>query len=74
MINIKNQQEFAMEVERRVHKNNISYIDAILQLCEEEGIEVETISKLVGPIIKGKLEVEARGLNYLAKVPQLPLE
>ena len=42
-------------------------MDAILQLCEKNQIELEDIKKFISPVIKDKLEAEAMNLNYLPK-------
>ena len=42
-------------------------MDAILQLCDKNDIDIEDIKKFISPIIKDKLEAEAMNLNYLPK-------
>jgi len=39
---------FAMEIERIVQREeDMNYIDAIIHFCEENGIEVESVSKII---------------------------
>tara|TARA_B110000285_G_scaffold220478_1_gene272271 strand:+ start:2064 stop:2330 length:267 start_codon:yes stop_codon:yes gene_type:complete len=59
--------KFAKIVEQAVLDLRVPYMDAILEVCDEQGIEPEDVSKFISPIIKAKLEVEAQKLNYLEK-------
>jgi hypothetical protein len=43
----------------------MNYIDTIVHLCEENGIEIEDIKKYLNDPIKSKLEAEAAGLNFI---------
>jgi hypothetical protein len=55
-------------VEKAVGDLKITYMDAILYICEKNDIEPEDVKKFVSPIIKGKLEAEAASLNFLPKI------
>ena len=46
-------------------------MDAIIHLCDKNDIELEDINKFISPIIKGKIEAEAMGLNFLPKTNSL---
>ncbi len=59
--------KFTKMVEQTVIDLKISYMDAILYLCEKNQLEPEDMKKFVSPIIKDKLEAEAMQLNYLPK-------
>ena len=67
--------KFAEEIESLVLDTKMSYIEAILEYCEEKGIEVESVSKLISKPLKEKLKYEATELNYLKKTSRgkLPL-
>ena len=54
-------------IESTVAEKKMPYMDAILQLCEKNDIDIEDIKKFISPIIKNKLEAEAMNLNYLPK-------
>ena len=69
-----NKQKFSMLIEETVLKDKISYMDAIIEVCERNNIELEEVKKYVSPAIKDKLEAEARNLNYLPKVSSLPFD
>ena len=67
--------KFAEEIEALVLDTKMSYIEAIVEYCEEKGIEVESVSKLISKPLKEKLKYEATELNYLKKTSRgkLPL-
>lgn len=66
--------KFAKLVEETVLQKKLSYMDAIIHICEENSIEIEEVRKFISPIIKDKLEAEARKLNYLPRTNELNFE
>ena len=62
-----NKNKFTKLIENTVVDMKLSYMDAILHLCEKNDIDPEDVKKFVSPIIKGKLEAEAMSLNFLPK-------
>ena len=58
-------QKFAQDIESIVKASKINYIDAIVTYCEENNIEVETVSKLISKPLKEKLKHNAIKLNFL---------
>ncbi len=67
--------KFAEDIESLVLETKMSYIDAIVQYCQDNNIEVETVNKLVSKPLKEKIRWEATELNYLKKTSRgrLPL-
>ena len=64
---------FAAQVEEFVRKNGGGYIEAVLELCEEQDIEPQVAAKfLTKPIIE-KLENEGQESNLLPRGARLPL-
>lgn len=59
--------KFTKLVEACVMEKKIPYMDAILWLCEQNDIEPEDVKKFISPIIKDKVEAEARNLNFLPR-------
>ena len=59
--------KFTKLVEATVAEKSISYMDAILDLCDKNEIEPLDIKKFISNIIKDKVEAEARKLNFLPK-------
>jgi len=60
-------KKFSEMIETIVRTKKMSYMDAIIYLCEENKIEIEDSRKYINPIIKGKLEGEAMELNFIPK-------
>jgi hypothetical protein len=60
-------------VEDIAHKKKLSYIDAIVDLCDDTNIDPEDVGKFISTILKDKIEAEARNLNYLPKLNSLPI-
>ncbi len=61
--------KFSQEIERLVKKSNglITYIEAVVTYCQENEIELETVSKLISKPLKERLRHEAERLNYMKK-------
>ena len=67
MSDFLNKSKFTQLIEKTVSELRISYMDAILHLCEKNDIDPQDVNKFISPIIKGKLEAEAMNLNFLPK-------
>ena len=65
--------KFAEEIEALVKKTQMNYIDAIVQFCEENSIELDGISKLISKPLKEKLRYDATELNFLKKTTRAKL-
>jgi hypothetical protein len=48
---------FAIEIEKIVAEENCNYIDAICHYCEVNGLEIESVTKLVSKASQRKIEV-----------------
>ena len=68
-------EKFTETIEQFVQETQLSYIDAIVEYCDRNNIEVESISKLISKPLKEKIRYEASELNYLKKtsLAKLPL-
>ena len=68
-------EKFAEDIEGLVLKTKMNYIDAIVQYCEDNEIEIETVGKLVSKPLKEKIKCLATDLNYMKKTSKgkLPL-
>ena len=67
--------KFAEDIERLVLATQMNYIDAIVQYCEDNEIEIESVNKLINKPLKEKLRFNATELNYMKKTSKgkLPL-
>lgn len=54
-------------IEETVIKTEMNYLDSIVHLCEENGIDLEDVKKYLNDSVKEKLEVDAMNLNFLPK-------
>ena len=59
--------KFSKMIEEAVVQKKLSYMDAILDICDKNDIEPEDVRKFVSPIIRDKLEAEAMSLKLLPK-------
>ena len=68
-------EKFAEDIEALVLRTKMNYIDAIVQYCEENEIELESVGKLVSKPLKEKIKFVATELNYMKKTSRgkLPL-
>ena len=66
-------QKFSQDIESLVKECKINYIDAIVTYCEDNSIEIDTISKLVSKPLKEKLKNDATELNFLKKTTRAKL-
>jgi len=73
MIDVLNREKFSLIVEQIVKEKRISYMDAIVWWCEENEFDIQDVNKLISPLIKEKIKVEAEDLNFLPKSSRLPI-
>lgn len=66
--------KFAKLVEECVIKNRMTYMEAIITLCDEHEVELEEVRKFISPVIKEKVEAEAQNLNFLPRQNALPID
>lgn len=66
--------KFAQDIENLVLENKgMSYIDAIVNFCETNSIDVESVPKLISKPLKEKLKYEAMELNFLKRTSRAKL-
>ena len=62
------QDKFSNDIENLVSSNaSMNYIEAICHYCEQNSIEIESVSKLITKPMKEKLKGNAMNLNYLKR-------
>jgi hypothetical protein len=69
---------FIVEIEKRVNSRNSSYLDAVVDVCEEFEIDQKMIVKYLNKTIIEKIKIEAQHRNlFRGKKPekgiQLPI-
>tara|TARA_Y100001938_G_C8083418_1_gene430491 strand:- start:1050 stop:1289 length:240 start_codon:yes stop_codon:yes gene_type:complete len=65
--NFLTKSKFTKLIESTVSELKISYMEAVLHLCDKNDIEPEDVKKFISPIIRDKIEAEAMNLNFLPK-------
>ena len=65
--------KFALEIEKIVAEEQINYIDAICHYCEINGLEVDSITKLVSKPLQEKLKWDATRLNFMKRTSRAKL-
>jgi hypothetical protein len=65
--------KFALEIEKIVATENMNYIDAICYYCEINGLEIESVTKLISKPLKERLKWDAIRLNFMKKTSRAKL-
>jgi hypothetical protein len=65
--------KFALEIEHIVASESMNYIDAICHYCELNGLEVESVAKLISKPLKERLKWDATRLNFMKKTSRAKL-
>jgi hypothetical protein len=60
--------KFSLEIENLVAKEKCNYIDGIVLYCENNGIEIESVTKLISKPLKERLKYDAINLNFMKKI------
>lgn len=66
-------EKFAEEIESLVLQTKMNYIDAIVEYCEVNNIEVDTVGKMISKPLKEKIKYDAMELNFLKKTTRAKL-
>jgi hypothetical protein len=68
-------EKFAEDIEKIVLSTKMNYIDAVVQYCEDNEIELDSVGKLISKPLKEKIKYVATELNYMKKTSKgkLPL-
>ena len=60
--------KFSLEIENLVAKEKCNYIDGIVLYFENNGIEIESVTKLISKPLKERLKYDAINLNFMKKI------
>ena len=62
------QDKFTNDIENIVKDNSgMNYIEAICFYCEQNNIEIESVTKLISKPLKDRLKYDAMNLNFMKK-------
>lgn len=62
------------EVDRMVGTMGMTHIEAVLEVAESRGMEVESVAALVGPYLEAKIEENAMDLHFIERRPTIPAD
>jgi hypothetical protein len=65
--------KFQQEIESLAIETDYNYLEAIVEYCNQTGMEIELASTLVNKDLKAKIAIEAENLNMLPKAARLPI-
>jgi len=66
--------KFTKMVEKEVMAKKVSYMDAVIGICDQNNIDLEDVRKFVNASLKDKIEAEAMKLNFLPQGNSLPID
>jgi hypothetical protein len=65
--------EFSMHIEKEAIKRKIGCFEALLEYCEQKGIEPVAVATMITSSLKAKIQAEAEEMNLLKKTAKLPV-
>lgn len=67
-------KRFSEAVEKIVLGKNMSWMDGVIKVCEDNGIDPSEVNRLLSESIKQKIEAEAMRLNLIPRGNELPFD
>ena len=58
-----NSKEFSLNIESIVKEKRITYMDAVVWYCDENGLDTSQVSSLISKSLKEKIQLEATNLR-----------
>jgi hypothetical protein len=68
-----NSTDFAMEIENMVRRRRMGYIEAIIEYCEENDMDLDRAKEFIQGTLRGKIQAEAESLHLMPAVAKLPV-
>lgn len=68
MIPLLSKEEFCRKVEALVLEKNLSYLESVLSIQEQNQMDYSLVAKFLSQPLREKLEKEAQDLNLIKKV------
>jgi hypothetical protein len=65
--------EFSLYIEERVAKERIGYMDAIIDYCTTNDVDLDNVGNLVTLALKEKIQIEAEEANLMKPRGKLPI-
>jgi hypothetical protein len=73
LMNLNTSKTFSMNIENIATEKNITHMEAVLDYCDRNDLEPDTVGNLISKSLKEKIEANARDLNFLPRQAQLPV-
>ena len=73
LITLNTSKTFSMNIENLAKEKNITHMEAVLDYCQRNDLEPDTVGNLISKSLKEKIEANARDLNFLPRQAQLPV-
>lgn len=64
-------QQLSARVEKLVSRDHMTYLESIIHICDDTGIDAEDMAKIVTGSLREKLEAEAQRNNILPRINTL---
>jgi hypothetical protein len=70
-----NNEAFLKDIEVLKKEKEINYIDAVIEWCDNNEIEIDVIAEYIKKdiMLRSKIQFEAENLNYIKKGNRLPI-
>ncbi len=65
--------EFSIYIDEQVSKLKISYMDAVINYCNEVDIDIGSVGPLINQKLREKIQVEAEQANMMKPRGHLPV-
>ena len=62
-------EKFQLDIKAKVFKQQISYLDAIMEFCKEKNVDAEDVLPLMTPYLKSKLYIDGMNTGILKREP-----
>lgn len=74
MATLDEMTDFAMKIESIVRKTDYTYLEAIVEYCNQTGMEIELAATMINSSLKAKIHNDAMERNMLKeKISKLPI-
>lgn len=65
--------EFSIFIEENVSRQKITYMEAVINYCNEVDIDVESVGSLINQKLREKIQMEAEQFNMMKPRGHLPV-
>ena len=66
-------RDFSLKIEEMANTHSMHCMEAIVEYCDETGIEIEVAATLISSHLKARIREEAQSVNLIKKSSKLPI-